>query len=218
MSDDPIGDVQQSGKEIQWPTSVEVNGIVVPDVSVHMVRDDCVGFPIYELPAGFRYRMYRDGDEATWTALQGAAEPFFAIASGLFAREYGEHADALPDRMFFVETLEGEPVASISSWWDKDRHNPQERGRIHWVVVHPKYQRLGITKPMMTRAMQRISELHSTGAVLGTSTGRVWAIKVYLDYGFYPDPVEFQEKPEVAEAWRTLQRVLNHPLLAKSLG
>lgn len=193
-----------------------MSGQTVTNVSVHMIRDDVADFPYFELPAGYRFRMYREGDDVTWTALQQAAEPFFEVKPELFVREYGEHLDALPDRMFFVETLEGEAVGSISAWWERERNNPMERGRIHWVVVHPNHQRRGITKPMMTRAMERLAVSHPN-AMLGTSTGRVWAIKVYLDFGFYPDPTEMAEKPEVLEAWRELQGVLNHPLLAHSL-
>jgi GNAT superfamily N-acetyltransferase len=193
-----------------------MSGEAPANVSFHMVRDDVADFPIYELPPGYRFRMYREGDEETWMELQRAAEPFFEVKPELFMREYGEHLDALPDRMFFVETLDGEPAASISAWWEKDRHNPMERGRIHWVVVHPKHQRRGITKPMMTRAMQRLALSHPA-AMLGTSSGRIWAVKVYLDFGFYPDPTEMAEKPEVAAAWRQLQEILHHPLLAKNL-
>lgn len=187
------------------------------NVSVHMVRDDMVDFPHFELPAGYRFRAFREGDDVTWTELQAAAEPYIDVTPALFVKEYGEHLDALPERMFFVETDAGKAVASISAWWDRDRHNPNERGRIHWVVVHPSQQRRGLTKPMMTYAMQRLAASHPS-AMLGTSTGRIWAIKVYLDFGFYPDPAELAAKPEVRAAWIDLQARLNHPLLAKSLS
>ena len=49
----------------------------------------------------------------------------------------------------------------------------------------------GLRKPMMTRAMQRLAESHPN-AMLGTSTGRIWALKVYLDFGFYPDPLRWK--------------------------
>jgi GNAT superfamily N-acetyltransferase len=186
------------------------------NVSLHMVRDDVVDFPHYELPPGYRFRMFREGDDATWTDLHVAAEPYIKVTPELFIREYDANRDALPDRMFFVETVAGEPAASISAWWERDRHNPMERGRIHWVVVHPHHQRRGITKPMMTRAMQRLALSHPS-AMLGTSSGRIWALKVYLDFGFYPDPVELANKPEVVEAWHTVYDQLRHPLLAKNL-
>lgn len=186
------------------------------NVSVLMVRDDVADYPHYELPSGYRFRTYRDGDDLTWTDLHVAAEPYINVTPELFIREYGENRDALPDRMFFVETLEGDPAASISAWWEQDRYNPRERGRIHWVVVHPSHQRRGITKPMMTRAMQRLAASHPS-AMLGTSAERTWALKVYLDFGFYPDPAELESKPDVAVAWRGVQERLNHPLLAKHL-
>jgi hypothetical protein len=69
---------------------------------------------------------------------------------------------------------------------------------------------------MMTHAMTRLAASHPT-AMLGTSTGRTWALKVYLDFGFYPDPDELEAKPEVRDAWQALQTRLNHPLLAHSL-
>ncbi|MET9019175.1 GNAT family N-acetyltransferase, partial [Actinopolymorpha sp. NPDC004070] len=118
---------------------------------------------------------------------------------------------------FFVETLGGEPAGSITAWWEHDRHNPDERGRIHWVVVHPDHQRRGLTKPMMTRAMRRLADSHPS-AVLGTSTGRTWALKVYLDFGFHPDPDELASKPEVAAGWHGVQARLRHPLLATFLS
>lgn len=189
----------------------------MPNQEVTMVRGNMLAIPQFALPAGYCVRMYRDGDAATWTALQAAAEPFFAIAPDLFDGQYGDALDALPDRMFFIETDNGEPAASISAWWETDRFGADERGRIHWVVVHPDHQKRGLTKPMMTLAMARLAQSHTT-AMLGTSTGRVWAIKVYLDFGFAPDLDEIMAKPEVASAWRALQARLAHPLLADALA
>ncbi|MGW0231549.1 GNAT family N-acetyltransferase [Actinopolymorpha singaporensis] len=186
------------------------------NVSVRMVRDDFADVPQHELPAGYRFRTYEAGDDRTWTDLHLAAEPYVDVTPDLFVREFGTDHAPLSDRMFFVETLEGEPAGSITAWWERDRHNPRERGRIHWVVVHPDHQRRGLAKPMMTHAMQRLAQSHP-GAVLGTSTGRTWALKVYLDFGFHPDPDELASSPEVAAGWRGVQSRLNHPLLASHL-
>jgi hypothetical protein len=40
------------------------------DVSVHMIREPLRPFPMVDLPAGYRFRTYHSGDEATWTAIQ----------------------------------------------------------------------------------------------------------------------------------------------------
>jgi GNAT superfamily N-acetyltransferase len=168
------------------------------------------------LPPGYRFRSYQPGDDVAWTALHLAAEPYVQVTPELWIRQFSRDEDALADRMFFLETLDGQVVGSITAWWDKDRHNPAERGRIHWVVVHPAHQRRGLSKPMMTRAMQRLAESHPS-AMLDTSTGRIWAIKVYLDFGFYPDPRQLAAKPEVLVAWQAVQAQLRHPLLTAKL-
>ena len=185
--------------------------VTYEDRFFNMVRDGFDGVPEFALPAGYRFRPFRDGDAAVWTALQRAAEPFFDIADGLFEEQYGPRRAALPERMWFLDTDGGESVASISAWWENEPPTPQDRGRIHWVVVHPEHQGRGLSKAMMTRAMTRLAQSHS-GAVLGTSSGRLGAVKVYLDFGFLPDPTQLVEA-ETLQAWRDVQSVIEHPEL-----
>lgn len=184
----------------------------VADAGVHMVRDGMSDIPQFVLPAGYRFRMYRPGDAAAWTQIQRAADTFQEIRDDLFAHEFGANLAALPDRMFFVDTVEGETVGNITAWWTPPQAPPPgARGLIHWVAVRPDHQRRGLSKPMMTVAMQRLAQEY-TSAQLGTYTGRVWAIKVYLDFGFHPMPDELAQ-PEILGAWRKLQSSLHHPQL-----
>ncbi len=180
--------------------------------SFGMVCDAGVAIPRHDRPAGYRMRPFRPDDDALWTMLQRAAEPFFDITDDLFEREYGKHRCDLPDRMWFVETEAGAAVASISAWWEHEPPTPTDPGRIHWVVVHPEHQGRGISKAMMTQAMERLARSHA-GAVLGTAAGRPWAVKLYLDFGFRPDPRQ-RDKPEVQQGWRNVQTVIDHPVLA----
>ena len=119
--------------------------VTYEDRFFNMVRDGFDGVPEFALPAGYRFRPFRDGDAAVWTALQRAAEPFFDIADGLFEEQYGPRRAALPERMWFLDTDGGESVASISAWWENEPPTPQDRGRIHWVVVHPEHQGRGLS-------------------------------------------------------------------------
>jgi GNAT superfamily N-acetyltransferase len=187
------------------------------NVTVHMLRDDLDHVPQYPLPPGYRFRLYRDGDDTTWTDLHIAGEPYIAFTPEIFVREFGQHRDALYDRMYFVETENGLPVATITAWWARDRYAGVDRAIIHWVLVHPDHRRRGLTKPMMTHAMARMAQDNFFTAMLGTSTGRTWALKVYLDFGFHPHPLEMAEKPEVIAAWQVVQSQLHHPLLAQWL-
>jgi GNAT superfamily N-acetyltransferase len=188
----------------------------LPNVAVHMIRTCIEPFPRRSLAPGYRFRTYRPEDRATWTYLQRAAEPFFAVDDDLFQREFGDRLDALPDRMFFVETDSGLDVGTITAWWQPDWRECGDWGQIHWVAVHPDYQRLGISTALLTCAMQRLNKSHRR-AMLGTSTGRVWALKAYLDFGFYPLPRELDD-PEILEAWQQVQKMLRHPLLGSRLN
>ena len=181
------------------------------DVPIFMARDNFEDLPQYQLPPGYSCRAYRPGDDTIWTAIQRAADPFNEIDDGLFERQYGSARDELPQRMWFIQTEQGDDIASISAWWQHGREHADDPGRIHWVVVHPDHQRRGITKPMMTVAMARLAESHPS-AMLDTSSGRPWAVKVYLDFGFRPEPAELAD-PIRLQAWHSVQGVIGHPAL-----
>ena len=189
---------------------------VAPNVEFHMLRDDMDNIPEYELPAGYRFRCYREGDERTWLDLHRAGEPFIEITPDLFQKQFASGTDILPERMFFVETADGAAAGCITAWWDKDRYGEDERGRIHWVIVHPDHRRLGIANAMMTQAMKTLRQ-HYRWALLGTSSGRPYAVKTYLNFGFYPDPNDFRDENTLA-AWERVQAQIDHPLLRSTLA
>ncbi len=186
--------------------------MTIEDRAFNMIRTTMDDFPVHNLPAGYRFRPYQIGDERTWTDIQIAAEPFIEFNDENFAKEFGDRLETLPNRMFFLETEANRAIGSITAWWDTNWRDTGDWGRIHWVVMHPDYQRLGLTKPMMTHAM-RILAKHHTRATLGTSSGRPWAVKVYLDFGFTPDLSELSN-PKILAAWQKVQAVIQHPQLA----
>ncbi|MEZ4715254.1 MAG: hypothetical protein R2851_04080 [Caldilineaceae bacterium] len=73
-------------------------------------------------------RAYRPGDEDVWTALHRAAEPFFTVDDDLFEQQYGQQRDVLP-AIWFVDDDQGQTVASISAWWERDPSDPADRAR-----------------------------------------------------------------------------------------
>lgn len=182
------------------------------NVDVHMICEPMGAFPMRTLPPGYRFRAYQPGDEATWTEIQRAAEPFFAIKDTLFRQEYGDDETALAERMIFVESADGSPAGTITAWRQHDWRGRGAWGQIHWVAVHPHHQRRGISAAMMTEAMARLQRWHGR-AMLGTATGRIWAIKVYLDFGFRPDPSELAD-PSILAGWRSVDEQIHHAGLA----
>ncbi|MYA21504.1 MAG: GNAT family N-acetyltransferase, partial [Gemmatimonadetes bacterium] len=108
---------------------------------------------------------------------------------------------------FYLTTDAGEEIGTITAWWQPDL-NGEDWGQIHWVAIHPDYQGRGLAKPMMSVAMAYLKRFHQR-SFLGTSSGRIPAIKVYLDFGFYPD----LERENSQQAWAEVASVLEHPVL-----
>lgn len=186
------------------------------DAAVHMIRPTLDDLPHWPLPDGYRLRPYREGDSVTWVELHLDAEPLFQVTPAHFMASYGDHLEALADRMFFVQSGAGDDVGTITAWWEDDWHGRGAWGRIHWVVVARAHQRRGLAKPMVALALQRLARDHHR-AMLGTSTLRPWAIKSYLDCGFAPDPAE-RNDPSVVHGWCALQTLLKAPAIDEWLG
>jgi len=188
------------------------------DVPIRMARDHLENVPVFALPAGYRLRGWRPGDEVAWTAIQRVADTLNTIDDGLFARQYGIAPDALEERMWFVTSDEGNAVGTISAWWEHTarRSSAGDRGRIHWVAVRPEHQRRGLAKAMMSRALLWMGEHHER-AMLDTSSGRPWAARLYLDFGFRPEPADLLD-PSRRAAWHAVQRVIDHPALRACLA
>ena len=183
----------------------------LPNLSVKMECDDLINFPRVAFPPGYSIRPYQPGDEAAWQHLHRIGDPLSQVDfnDAFFVEQFGRDLEVLRSRMFYVESATGEVAGSISAWSTDDQ---PAQGLIHWVIVHPEHRRRGLSKPMMSHAMQRLAQSHQQ-AVLGTSLARPWAIKVYLDFGFVPADEELRD-PTHLQGWGLLQQYINHPRLA----
>ena len=171
--------------------------------NVRMIRNHMENIPQFPIPEGFAIRNYRRNEGHIWTRIQKAAEPYINIDGGLFEREFNRDLLAMEDRSFYLTTDTGEEIGTITAWWQDNGW-----GQIHWVAIHPDYQGRGLSKPMMSVAMARLKQSHAR-CFLGTSTNRIPAIKLYLDFGFIPD----RSREHSREAWIEVASVLEHPTL-----
>ena len=178
--------------------------------SVRMLREDMENIPQFAVPKGFAIRKYRPDEGHIWTRIQRAAEPYINIDDGLFFREFKRDLLAMEDRSFFLMTDTGEEIGTITAWWQPDMDG-KNWGQIHWVAIHPDYQGRGLSKPMMSVTMTRLKRSHKR-CFLDTSTARIPAIKIYLDFGFTPD---LSRENNSREAWAEVASVLEHPLLTQ---
>ena len=181
---------------------------------VAMLRPHLRDIPAFVLPEGYQFRPFRDGDMSTWIAIQDAAGTYELgpITEALFHEFHRGRADLLPGRCWFVVDPGGNDVGSITAWW---RRRIESRGHIQWVAVLPEHQGRGIGKAMMTRALHRLAEEYES-ASLTTDTGRIPAIKVYLDFGFVPDTANRAPGVSIAlaeEGWEHARKCLKHPVL-----
>ena len=111
------------------------------DAGVHLIRPTLDDLPGWPLPDGYSVRAYQEGDITTWVNLHLDAEPFFRVSAGHFLESFGDHLDALPDRMFFVQSEQGEDVGTVTAWWQDDWAGRGQWGQIHWVVVARAHQK-----------------------------------------------------------------------------
>lgn len=85
---------------------------------------------------------------------------------------------------FFVAELNGEIVGFVAvhaDWWDKRIGRTAE---IHEVVVHKRYQRMGIGKKLMQRAIEYAIERGCSWTSLWVGSGNTIAREWYLKLGF----------------------------------
>lgn len=185
---------------------VRAQQLPLKNVGVGMHRPHLEAIPAFHLPPGYAFRPWRAGDIPAWITIQDAADQYNDISRETFRREFDDREDLMADRSWFVVSPEGTDVGSITAWWRQTPQGPQ--GLIHWVAVLPEHQGKGIGKAMMTKAMLRLREEYRD-AYLNTSSARLPAIKLYLDFGFVPD----MERKDAVEGWADVRKHLKHPAL-----
>lgn len=107
-----------------------------------------------KLPAGYRFRCYRPGDEAHWARIEASVLEFESekAAKTYFEKAFLPFASELPRRCLFVEDQAGLPVATALAWRDQGLGLPH-RAMLHWVAVTPEAQGLGLGGAVVRRAV-----------------------------------------------------------------
>ena len=148
-----------------------------------MTLETLKDIPLFVLPEAFRLRAHRPGDEELWARIQNEADEFQEIDRSVFDAQFGSDSREHGRRIFYMETNDGEPVGSIAAWYGESDFDAAW-GRIHWVAILPAWQGKGLSKPLMTAALERLRELGHEKAYLTTDTRRAGAIALYRKFGF----------------------------------
>ena len=182
-------------------------------IHVHMLREDIENVPQYALPAGYAMRPFGDGDRETWIRIQQACEGPAAGAGEWFDREFARELPRMARRSFFLVAPDGDDVGTITAWYER-RHLGRPWGRIHYVAIAPPHRGRGLSRCILTVAMNRLRTLGHRRAMLATQAHRIPAIRTYLRFGFVPEITS----PDAADAWRQAARHIDHPALRRGSG
>ena len=183
-------------------------------VELVFCRDDLNHIPEYSLPKGYRFAFYKDGDRDQWIEIEKSAKEFVSYEQGLesWNRYYAGRENILFNRMIFVETDSGEKVATATAYFDIYGRDKTNAAWLHWVAVKREHQGKGLSKPLIAHTLGLMQGLGYDHVKLSSQTNTWLACKIYLDFGFKPDPESVKEN---LIGWEILRSLTDHPALCE---
>jgi len=152
---------------------------------IMMFRPHLNDMPSFEITEPYAIRWHRDGDDRHWMAIKSASDTEHRAPPGFYERVYGAHVYALAQRQAFLCDGTGEPVGTVTAWWFENLRD-STLGKVNWMLIVPRAQGHGLSKPLLTTCLTRLALLGHTRAALYTLTSRVPAINLYRSFGFVP--------------------------------
>ena len=151
----------------------------IPYFELAMLRP--AGLPVPPTPPradGFFVKSYAPGDEAHWARIEKSVGEFDSESAALayFDREFARQPELLRQRMCFLCTPDGLPVATATAW---EKHHSH---LLHWVATVPACQRRGLGRAAVLSAMRRFPD--NAPVLLHTQTWSHDAILLYHTLGF----------------------------------
>lgn len=151
-----------------------------------LVRPSLNGLPEAPLPPGYSWRWFQKGDAAHWLHIHHDADPFTANSPEIFTRQFGVDFTRLASRQLYVQDAIGRVVGTGTAW-SEDNRADGPLGRVSWLAVLRQFQGHGLGKSMLAAVCARLRELGYSRACVVTSTGRLPAVNLYLQFGFQPE-------------------------------
>lgn len=165
-------------------------------IEVAMQRETLTTEPAGLTPP-YALRACRPNDVATWLALQRATGIYPPLDETFYDRQF---SDSLEGRQFFV-MCDDQPVATGTAWHGEPLRTA-EWGRLHWIAVHPEYQRRGLGLALCRHLLSALAGLGCSAAYLTTGAENLPAIALYRKLGFAP----WMRSSEEARFWATQER------------
>ena len=142
--------------------------------------------PAPQLPAGYTFAFYQDGNEQDWARLEANVNEFATEEKALeyFNREYRDpFREKLYDRCVFVKNPTGRIVATTTAWFMPSSLG--NRGWLQWISTDPAEQGKGLGKAVIIKAMELFPIYEPNSDIyLHTQTWSHKAIYLYHKLGF----------------------------------
>lgn len=174
-------------------------------IPLTMIRNDTENIPLFDLPEGYSFRNFKEGDQHQWAEIETAAGEFKTIDEALqqFNQEFGSYIKEFEQRSLFLVTPKGDCIGTGTAWYN-NTFNGERYGKVHWIGIHPNFQGKNLAKPLVSAVMNVLKQHHSK-LYLTTQTTSYKAVKIYLDFGFKP----LIESDQDREGWEMLSEKLN---------
>ena len=185
------------------------------DIIMKATYSSATTHKIIDLPKGYHYKFYEDGDELHWAKIETSVDEFENLDAALayFHRVFAPHKDILSKRMCFILNAKNEYVATATAWYKEDEtsHFPL----LHWVSVLPSVQGLGLGKAIVVYALHQFLNVETSKTIyLHTQTWSAAAVALYAKLGFHITYDSFFMQTTDKEAKTILETVLKKEILA----
>ena len=103
---------------------------------------DLLDIKTIELPSGYHFQYYQDGDRDEWINIELSAREFLTFEGGIKAWDYyfKRYEHLLPNRMIFlVDSKTNEKIGTASAYFNNCKDDISD-GYLHWVAIKKTYQ------------------------------------------------------------------------------
>jgi ribosomal protein S18 acetylase RimI-like enzyme len=156
------------------------------NIIMKLDRDKVPGKSELELPDGYHFRFFKNGDESPWAELECSVMEFEVKEKAIeyFTKDYLPYLAELEKRCVFITDSRGKIIATATAWWvDCDG---KRQASLHWVAVHPDHQGRGLGKYVVNKALSLFPDLETNLDVyLHTQTWSHVAVEMYYKLGFH---------------------------------
>lgn len=149
-----------------------------------ILKCDCYKPSQIDLPQGFHFRKFQEGDEKIWAALEYEIGDFASVdeAEQYFLSAYCRNMKELKKRCIFLVNEKNAAVGSCIAW--RDRKKDQFVSSLHWLVVSPSYQGKKLGKALCQKTMQSFQRMGEFPVYIHTQPWSYKAVFLYIQQGF----------------------------------